>query len=37
MKKLAALLGLGVLLTSPTAPAQVSEEEINALRAQIEC
>lgn len=36
MKKLAALIGLGVLLSSPAAPAQVSEEEIQALRAQIE-
>ena len=36
MKKLAALIGLGVLLSSPAAPAQVSEGEIQALRAQIE-
>jgi hypothetical protein len=36
MKKLAALIGLGVLLSSAPAPAQVSEEEIQALRAQIE-
>ena len=36
MKKLAALIGLGVLLSSPAAPAQVSEEEIQALRTQIE-
>jgi hypothetical protein len=36
MKKLAALIGLGVLLSSPAAAAQVSEEEIQALRAQIE-
>ncbi|MGK2927567.1 MAG: putative porin [Lysobacterales bacterium] len=36
MKKLAALIGLGVFLCSPATPAQVSEEEIQALRAQIE-
>jgi hypothetical protein len=36
MKKLTVLLGLGILLFSHTALAQVSEEEIQALRAQIE-
>jgi len=36
MKKLTALLGLGILLFSSQALAQVSEDEIQALRAQIE-
>jgi hypothetical protein len=36
MKKLTALFGLGILLFSSQALAQVSEDEIQALRAQIE-
>lgn len=36
MKKLTVLLGLSLLLASTTALAQVSEEEVQALRAQIE-
>jgi hypothetical protein len=36
MKKLAVLLGLSILLSSPMAQAQVSEEEVQALRDQIE-
>ena len=36
MKKLAVLLGLSILLSSPMALAQVSEEEVQALRDQIE-
>jgi hypothetical protein len=36
MKKLTALLGLSILLFSSQALAQVSEDEIKALRAQIE-
>lgn len=36
MQKLAILLGLGILIFSQAALAQVSEEEIRALRAQIE-
>lgn len=36
MQKRAMLLGLGFLCFSQAAPAQVSEEEIRALRAQIE-
>jgi hypothetical protein len=36
MKKLTALLGLSILLFSSQALAQVSEDEIEALRAQIE-
>ena len=36
MQKLAILLGLGTLFFSQAALAQVSEEEIRALRAQIE-
>ncbi|MCU0989891.1 MAG: putative porin [Xanthomonadales bacterium] len=36
MQKLAIPLGLGILFFSQAAPAQVSEDEIRALRAQIE-
>ncbi|MEE4218336.1 MAG: putative porin [Xanthomonadales bacterium] len=36
MKKLTVLIGLSILLCSTTATAQVSEEEVQALRAQIE-
>ena len=36
MNKLTVLLGLGILLSSNPAIAQVSEEEMQALRAQIE-
>jgi hypothetical protein len=36
MKHLIALFGLGMLLSSPATLAQVSEEDIQALRAQIE-
>ena len=36
MNKLTALFGLGILLSAIPAFAQVSEEEVQALRAQIE-
>ena len=36
MKKLTCLLGLSILLFATSAPAQVGDEEIEALRAQIE-